>query len=170
MVAMTGAAAEGRQVSAALVIVSPDRGERPLAVAVLAAAPPGWLRPQVQPPRVGTGHQVIEPHSETIELWKRGSYVQVTLRAIGLIRRVEEAVPAGRQVVGKRLIRQAVAQACELSWQLSGAAGLARLLDLCRPGEGFRAFPAQIMEGVRVPEPKQPVRKLLQPVLHSHVC
>jgi len=48
---------------------------------------------------------------QTIELRKRGSYVQVALRAIGLIRRVEEAVPAGRHVVGKRPIRQAVAQA-----------------------------------------------------------
>jgi hypothetical protein len=69
---MAGAAAECRQVSATPVIISPYRGERPLPLAILAAAPPGWLRPQVQPPRVGSGHQVIELHSKTIELWKRG--------------------------------------------------------------------------------------------------
>ena len=112
MVTITGAAAEGRQVSAALVIVSPDRGERPLAVAVLAEAPPGWLCAQVQPPRVGTGHQMIELHRKAIKVRKRGSYVQVTQRAISLIRRVEEAAPAGRQVVGNVAIGQAVAQAC----------------------------------------------------------
>lgn len=55
---------------------------------------------------------MIELHSEITELRKRGRYVQVTWRAIGLIRGVEEAVPAGWQLVGNVAIGQTAAQAC----------------------------------------------------------